>query len=198
MVTLEDAIRLCLSESCFEEIDEVGKKMEEDEIRFKQMLGIGSGAEISDLGQSLAGHKQHIEAIANGEMIPAKFWIKIAELIKPEILRIADTSECPETILTIGQDLGKIKLRHYQRVQNKGGRPANTRLFVDGVLMSKADFARKFDPQYADSPETSMRMSWHIVRRLCRELLQNGKIYVARIESKDEYGNWSVTEVIGG
>ena len=38
VVFLEDAIRICLAESCFEEIDQIKSKNQESEKQFKDLL----------------------------------------------------------------------------------------------------------------------------------------------------------------
>ena len=138
------------------------------------------------------------EKLSSGGIIPPSFWVKIIDMIKPEVERISNTADSPETEILIGQNLGKIKMRSFQRNRNLGGRPSNVRIFINGTLMTKTDFARKYDPSYDDAPETSRRMSWDQAKKLCVELYQSGKIYVALLERKNEQGEWVIQEVIGG
>ena len=200
VVFLEDAIRICLAESCFEEIDQIRSKNQESEKQFKDLLdGDGYQARaMSEIGQTIQERNHMSEKLSSGEVIPPSFWVKIIEMVKPEIERISKTADSPETEILIGQNLGEIKMRSFQRNRNLGGRPSNVRLFINGTLMTKTDFARKYDPSYADAPETSRRMSWEQAKRLCVELFQQGKIYVALLERKNGQGDWVVQEVIGG
>lgn len=201
MLFLEDAIRICLADAAFEEISRLEGESEFLEEKFKEMLdspNFAGSSKLSEIGQNLQDRQTAREQIVAGEQIPSAFWAKLIECVKPEVMRIGKATECPEIQITIGKDFGSVKTRTFQRKHNVGGRPSNTRIFINGELLTKTDFARRYNPSYIDSPMTAERMSWDNVKKMCTELFAQGKIYVARIEAKNDLGEWIVQEVIGG